>query len=91
MNAQIALNEIEVTPSVRPDVNRKFLTIDVPNGWDDVKKISKKVLVYGGERYTFTGWNSDTLKCYFARPITDPVWPKIATIVPRKKNENVIR
>jgi hypothetical protein len=93
MNATIATlapDEIEVIASVRPEVNRKFLTIEVPNGWDDVKKLCKKVLVYGGERYTFSGWNSDTLKCFFVRPITSTVWPNIARIVPRNKNENVI-
>ena len=41
------------------------LTIDIPNGWDDVKKVCKKVLHCGGRHYTFIGWNSDSLKCYF--------------------------
>jgi len=79
MKATIAKNEVEVIHSIRPDVNREFLTIDVPNGWDDVKAICKKVLVYDGKRFTFTGWNSDTLKCYFAKPISSNL--NIATIL----------
>jgi len=68
MNATIAPNEIAVTYSTRADVDREYLTIDVPNGWDDVKKLTKKVLIYDGRKFTFSAWNSDTLKCYFVRP-----------------------
>jgi len=66
MNATISPNEIPVTYNERPDVDRDFLTIEVPNGWDDVKKISSKVLVYLDRRFTFSGWNSDTNRCYFS-------------------------
>jgi len=69
MNATIAANEIPVKYTRREDVDHEFLTIEVPNGWEDVKKISKKVLVYDGKRFTFTGWNSDTNLCYFSKPI----------------------
>ncbi len=65
MNAIISSNEIPVVYSDRD--GREYLTIDVPEGWDDVKKICKKVLTYDGRKFTFTGWNSDTLKCYFVR------------------------
>lgn len=68
MNASISANEVPVVFSSRPDVGRDFLTIDVPNGWDDVKKISQKVLKYEGRSFTFSGWNSDTNKCYFVAP-----------------------
>lgn len=71
MKATILHNEISVVYSYRPDVAREFLTIDVPNGWDDVKKLTKKVLTYDGRKFTFTGWNSDDLKCYFARSLHD--------------------
>ena len=67
MKATISPNEISVVYSDRPDINREFLTIDVPNGWDDVKKLTKKVLNYDGKKFVFTGWNSDDLKCYFVR------------------------
>ena len=66
--ATISKNEVAVVYSDRrAELNREYLTIDVPNGWDDVAKLTKKVLTYGGKRFTFTGWNSDTLKCYFVR------------------------
>lgn len=66
--ATVSKNEISVEYSERPDVGRDFLTIDVPAGWDDVSRICKKVLEYNGRKFTFTGWNSDTLKCYFCAP-----------------------
>jgi hypothetical protein len=62
-------NEIAVEYCERPDVNRAFLKIQVPNGWDDVLKIKEKVLEYNGRKFAFTGWNSDTNQCYFARPL----------------------
>lgn len=65
MNATISKNEIAVVYSARD--GREYLTIDIPNGWDDVKKLNKKVLRYDGKAFVFTGWNSDTLKCYFVR------------------------
>jgi len=63
MNAVISKNEVPVVYSCRDGV--EYLTIDIPNGWDDVKKLTKKVLRYDGKPFVFTGWNSDTLKCYF--------------------------
>lgn len=68
MNAEIAPNEIPVDYAHRPDVGRDFLTIRCPNGWDDVKPLTKKVLLFDGRRFTFTGWNSDQNVCYFAAP-----------------------
>jgi hypothetical protein len=80
MKASILPNDISVVYSYRPDVQREFITVDVPNGWDDVKKISKKVLSYDGRKFTFTGWNSDTLKCHFVRSLHETIAP-IATFV----------
>jgi hypothetical protein len=80
MKASILTNDIPVVYSHRPDVAREFLTIDVPAGWDDVKKICKKVLSYDGRKFTFTGWNSDTNQCYFARSLHERIAP-IATFV----------
>lgn len=65
MNATISKNEIAVVYSSRDGI--EYLTIDIPNGWDDVAKLTKKVLRYDGKPFVFTGWNSDTLKCYFVR------------------------
>ena len=67
MKATISPNEIAVVYSNRAEINREFLTIDVPNGWDDVAKLTKKVLRYDGKTFVFTGWNSDSLKCFFVR------------------------
>jgi len=64
-SATISKNEIAVVYSARD--GREYLTIDIPNGWDDVAKLTKKVLTYDGKKFVFTGWNSDTLKCYFVR------------------------
>ncbi len=69
MNATIAQNEIAVRFSSRPDIQREFLEIDIPNGWDDVVKIKSKILLYNGKKFAFVGWNSDSMKCYFARPL----------------------
>ena len=73
MNATINSNEIKVEHSIRSDVNREFLKVDCPNGWDDVKKISKKILTYQGKKFAFTGWNSDRNEAYFAKPIDGEV------------------
>lgn len=80
MNATIAVNEIPVQYSYRPEVGREYLTVDVPEGWDDVKRICKKVLIYDGKRFTFTGWNSDTNRCFFMRLI-DGTSPCVATVL----------
>jgi hypothetical protein len=58
-------NHIAVTPIERPDDGSLWLQIDIPNGWDDVKKICKRVLTFQGRTYKFMSWNSDTMKCHF--------------------------
>ncbi len=62
-NASIANNLIEVTPS--NDDGEKRLTVSISNGWDDCKKICKKILQFEGNNYAFIGWNSDTNKVFF--------------------------
>ena len=80
MNATILPNEIPILDySERPDVGRGFLTINCPDGWDDVKKLTKKVLLFEGHRFTFTSWNSDRNVCYFTRPLNRNA--SVATIV----------
>lgn len=66
-------NEIAVRHSVREEVGKEFLQFDIPNGWEDVKKISKKILTYEGRKFTFSCWNSDYLYCCFARPLSGDV------------------
>lgn len=63
MIAEIASNKISVTHTNWG--NREFLTFNVLNGWDDVQKLTNKVLTYEGRDFTFSGWNSDQNKCYF--------------------------
>lgn len=64
-NATIT-NLIAVRPSDRRNEGLgRYLTIDIPNGWDDCKKICKKVIEYQGVNYKFTGWNSDRNECFF--------------------------
>jgi hypothetical protein len=92
MNATIATvspDEIAVEHRVRPDVSQEFLTIDVPNLWDDVKKLTKKVLIYDGRRFTFRGWNSDTAKCWFSRPLDPNYFVGTAKIVPLTKKDKM--
>lgn len=70
MNATIVPNEIKVRHSIRPDINREFLTIDCPEGWDDVRKLTRKTLSFDGRKFTYTGWNSDRNECFFSRSLT---------------------
>jgi hypothetical protein len=69
MTATILPNAFSITHSIRPDVNREFLSFSVPNGWDDVKELTNKILVHEGNEYKFSGWNSDRNDCFFFRPI----------------------
>ncbi len=61
--ATIVNNAIAITDTSREGF--PHITIDCPNGWDDVKKLTKKVLAYNGRHWTFTGWNSDRNVCFF--------------------------
>ena len=60
-------NKIKVEYSAVPGDNREFLTFSVPNGWDDVKRLTNRVLTYNNKDFTFSGWNSDRNECYFVR------------------------
>ncbi len=66
MKATIAPLEISVTHTVRPDVGREFLRFDI-TGWDEVKKLTKKVLTFEGRKFVFSGWNSEGNYCCFYR------------------------
>lgn len=77
MNATISPNEIPVTHSVRPDVGREFISFPI-SGWDDVKKVARKVLIYDGRKFVFSCWNSDRMDCVFYRPLNGEV--KVAKI-----------
>lgn len=64
MQTATITDKISVVPS-HHEGDRPRLTLEVPNGWEDVKKICNKVLQFEGRDYVFRGWNSDTLKCFF--------------------------
>lgn len=85
MKATIIPNEIPVVYSHRPDIGREFIMVEVPNGWDDVAKLCRKVLSYDGRKFTFTGWNSDRNECYFARSLHETFSP-VATVVAENFN-----
>lgn len=73
MKAIICPSEIEVRHSILPDVGREFITFDIPNGWDDVKKIHKKILIYDNKKFSFSCWNSDSNYCVFFKPINEEI------------------
>jgi hypothetical protein len=64
MKASISEDLIPVRPNDRGGMG-KWLTVDVPNGWDDVRKICKKILQFEGRNYAFRGWNSDRNEAFF--------------------------
>jgi hypothetical protein len=45
--------------------NQHWLTIPVPNGWDDVRPLTAKVLLFGDRTYAFRSWDSDRNEAYF--------------------------
>lgn len=80
--ARFAPDEIPVRHRRYGD-GSEWITFDIPNGWDDVKKVCKKVLVYEGKRFTFSCWNSDRMECIFR---WFPGMPEqVAKVVARKK------
>ena len=63
-------NDLIVLRAVsRPEYNQEHITIAAPRGWDDVKKMTGKVLSFDGRKFTFIGWNSDNNEAYFVRPL----------------------
>lgn len=56
---------------VRPSGTRpEFLTVSVPNGWEDVSPLVGRVLEFEGRNYGFTGWNSDRNEAYFKSAVS---------------------
>lgn len=66
MKATIVPDEIAIQYSLRPDVQREFLSFSI-SGWDEVKKLVKKVLLYDGRKFVFSCWNSDRMEIIFYR------------------------
>jgi hypothetical protein len=66
MKATILPDEIAIQYSLRPDVQREFLSFSI-SGWDEVRKLVKKVLLYDGRKFVFSCWNSDRMEIIFYR------------------------
>jgi len=62
--ARIAVNKVTVTKpiSIEGDL---YIEVQVPHGWDDVKKLVNKVIEVNGLDFCYTGWNSDrNIACF---------------------------
>ena len=66
MKVTILPDEIAIQYSFRPDVQREFLSFSI-SGWDEVKKLVKKVLLYDDRKFVFSCWNSDRMEIIFYR------------------------
>lgn len=66
MKATILPDEIAIQYSLRPDVQREYLSFSI-SGWDEVKKLVKKVLLYDGRKFVYSCWNSDRMEIIFYR------------------------
>jgi hypothetical protein len=64
MKATILPNEISVEHTARE--GREYLRFSI-SGWDEVSKLTKKVLLFNGNKFKFSCWNSDDLYCVFIR------------------------
>ena len=64
MKATLLRNEMSVTHSV--SFNQEYLKFNI-SGWDEVEKLTKKILSYDGKKFKFSCWNSDNLYCVFIR------------------------
>ena len=64
MKAELAKGLVSVKLMHDADGN-EWLIVDIPNGWDDVKRLQNKMLRYKGGLYAFRCWDSDANLCYF--------------------------
>lgn len=64
MEARINTDKIKISKPVAIE-GQLWFHVDVPNGWDDVKKIMTKVIEVNNIDFTYTGWNSDKNIAYF--------------------------
>ena len=66
--AEIAKNTIPIQRATVHE-GQSWLEVSIPNGWDDCKKLTKKVLVFGGKTHIWRSWNSDRNVCYFVESL----------------------
>ena len=62
--ASVVENAIKIESPYEMDGEHWF-KVSCPGGWDEVQKLSKKVLRYENRNYVWTGWNSDKNESYF--------------------------
>ena len=62
--ARIATNKVTVTKPISID-GQLYIEVQVPDGWDSVKKIMDKVIEVNSLDFSYTGWNSDKNIAYF--------------------------
>ena len=62
--ARIATNKVTVTKPISID-GQLYIEVQVPDGWDSVKKIMDKVIEVNSLDFSYTGWNSDKCIAYF--------------------------
>lgn len=61
---RIALNKITVTKPISIE-GQLYIEVEVPDGWNDVKKLVNKVIEVNDIDFCYTGWNSDRNVAYF--------------------------
>jgi hypothetical protein len=61
---RIATNKVTVTKPISID-GQLYIEVQVPDGWDSVKKIMDKVIEVNSLDFSYTGWNSDKCIAYF--------------------------
>lgn len=62
MNAQIISDTVVVRHSMVDGVS--YLAVSI-GGWDEVRKLQNKTLVFNGVNHGFSAWNSDKNEAYF--------------------------
>lgn len=70
-SASVLTNEIPVEHTICD--GREFLKFSVPNGWDDVKKVCRKVLLFQDRKFRYSCWNSDHNYCVFVHVLGEDI------------------
>jgi len=63
VTATVSTSHLPAVHSVRD--GKHWLTVPVLNGWEDVRPLTGKVLLFGDRTYAFRGWDSDRNEAYF--------------------------
>ena len=61
---RITINKVTVTKPISID-GQLYIEVQVPDGWNSVKKIMDKVIEVNSLDFSYTGWNSDKCIAYF--------------------------